>query len=288
MSENNKKIVAVDSQKLEGMQQCAYFYKLKFVDNLVPRITPDYYERGSLMHHGLQVFYNLKANRSRWSQNNRTYPEIVQSCIVAMRHKAVKMSIPIEDIEKVIDSFIQYTDFWENDDWNDSNIFSVEKTGSKILYDSDDLTILYEVKIDLVTSNGPVLRPVDHKSVSSRRDPNELANQFKGYCWFLDSHSIIINEIGFQKTLKSSEKFRRHVIQYSQATIDEWKDNTIFWVRLMLGLIDSDKYPRNFTSCDKYSGCQFKELCLKDPEVREHEINRLYEVKQWDVGKENL
>ncbi len=284
-----KKIIAIDSQKLDGAQSCAYFYKLKFINHLTPKETPDYFEKGSLLHHGLDVFYNLKKNRSRWLQNNKNYSNAVNSCIIAMRHKAVSMNLQAEDIEKMIDAFIQYTDFWENDDWSDNSIFSIENAGSKVIYDSEDLCILYEVKIDLILkkSNGTLLA-VDHKSVSSRREPNELSNQFKGYCWFLDSHSIIINDIGLQKTLKPSDKFKRHVIQYSQATLDEWRENTIFWIKLMLGLIEADKFPRNFTSCDKYSGCQFKELCKKDPEVREFEIDRLYDVKPWDVGQANL
>ena len=58
------------------------------------------------------------------------------------------MAIDIADIENVIDQFLQYTDLWENDAWTDDNIVFVERVFSKILYDSPDLLILYEGKIE--------------------------------------------------------------------------------------------------------------------------------------------
>src|SRR6266568_1514206 len=268
-----KKIVAIDSQKLDGMQACAYLYNLKFIKHLTPKETPDYFERGSLIHHGLQMLYNLKQNRSRWLQNNKNYSDVINSCITAMRHKALNLGLEASEVERVIDAFIQYADFWENDDWADSVIFGVERSFSKVLYDSEDLCIAYEGVIDLVIRKNGMLIPVDHKTVSSRREPNNLSNQFRGYCWFLDSHQVIINDIGLQKTLKPSDKFKRHVIQYSTATLEEWRENTIFWVKLTEGLKDANQFPRNFTSCDKYSGCQFRDLCTKDPEVREFDID---------------
>jgi len=283
-----KRIVAVDSQKLDGMSACTYFYKNKFLDHLTSKVTPDYYEQGSLMHLMLECYYNLRRHKSRWFMNSRTHADVVNSCVIAGRHAAMKMNTPISETEIVIDSFIQYTDFYENDDWYDNKIQAVESTGSKILFDSEDLCILYEVKMDLIVSGRKAPEPVDHKTTKSRRDPNELANQFKGYCWFLGVNALTINEIGFQKTVAPKDKFRRHLIQYSQATLEEWRQNTIFWVRLTLGLIDAGQFPRNFTSCDKYSGCMFKELCAKDPEIRDYEISRLYDIKPWDVGQANL
>lgn len=285
---SDKRIVAVDSQKLKGIEKCFYFYKLSFLDTLTPKVTPDYFESGSLIHHGLDLYYNEKQKRSSWLAESKNHATVVESCITSMRYEALNMNLAIEDVEKLISSFIQYTDFWENDDWNGQNIFAVEKVYSKILYDSDDLCVLYEGKMDLVLSKSGSLMPIDHKTASSRRDPNELDDQFKGYCFLTDSHTMIKNEIGLQKTLKASEKFKRHVIQYSQATIEEWRLNAVFWVRLMLNLTDAKNFPMNFTSCDKYSGCQYVDLCKRDPEVREHFINELYTIKSWDVGAAHL
>lgn len=288
---SEKQIVAVDSQKLDALQNCMYFYNMKFVQNLVPVHTADYLERGGLLHHMLAVFYQMKRYRGRWQQNGKTYADVVASCIIAGRQYGSKTELPITEIERTIEVFTEYTDFWENDGWE--CVEFVEAVGSKILYDSDELCILYEVKIDLGLSiyhgTNRTVTPVDHKHSKARKDPNELANQFKGYCWFLGTNNIIINEVGFQKTVKPVEKFRRHTIQYSDALLSEWVENSVWWIRYGLGLIHEGQFPRNFTSCDKYAGCEFKvNVCGKDPEVREYKLRELYQVHTWDVGGQHL
>ena len=285
----SKKIVAVDSQKLEAIQSCMYQYKLKFGSSgspgSQPLVTPDYFERGGLLHVMLEAYYKMKRYKSRWQMNKHTHADIIDICVHTGRTFAGKMNLDIAEIETVIGTFMSYTEFWENDGW--TNIESVERVGSKLLYDSSDLAILYEFKIDLILSGRQRL-PVDHKSSKSRRDPNYLANQFKGYCFGLDCNTLIVNEICFQKTLPPKDKFRRHTLNYSDALLREWKEQTIWWIVNAISLIEKESYPMNLTSCDKYSGCIFKELCKSDPEVREYKFKTLFEDRTWDVGLEHL
>lgn len=291
LKQMTKRIVALDSQKLDAIQACMYMYKLRFggeiTQGITPLVTPDYFERGGLLHIMLEPYYKLKAHKSRWQQNRATHRTIVQNCINIGRYKATKMQIDIAEVENVIDTFLKYTDFWENDGWD--NIKAVEQVGSKIIYDSEDLTILYEFKIDLILQLQNAIIPVDHKSAKARRDPNQLANQFKGYCVVLGVNNIMINEIGFQKSLKPQDKFRRHVLSYSNEILEEWVGTTVWWVRHAMDVIESGYYPQNFTSCDKYSGCIYKEICIADQSVRDYKINSMFNTKnRWDVGAQNL
>jgi len=292
ITQTDKRIVAVDSQKLDAIQSCMFLFKLRFGSSendftgSQPLITPDYFERGGLLHDMLEQYYKLKRYRDRWQRNNTTHSDVVRISTDIGRHKAARMHLDIAEVEKVIDTFRQYTDHWENDSWN--NVVATESVGSKVLYEDDDLIIVYEVKMDLILDISGVLVPVDHKTASARRDPNALSNQFKGYCWFLGVHNLIVNEIGFQKTLKPVEKFRRHTLRFSANTIQEWVNNTVWWVRFAMGMIDAETFPKNFTSCDKYSGCAFKEICLADPEVQNYKLQSLFEEKKWDIGLVNL
>lgn len=282
-----KKIVAIDSQKLDAIQSCSYFYNTKFVQNLVPINTPMYLERGGLLHEMLSVYYNCRKYRARWRQNKKSHADVVNSAIITGRHFANKMQIDISEVENTIDVFRQYCDHWENDAWD--NILGVEQVGAKILYDSDDLTILYEVKIDLILQMGNAIVAVDHKHSSSRRDPNELSNQFKGYCWFLGTNNFIVNEVGFQKTVKPVDKFRRHTLSFPQAIIDEWRDNAIFWIRQQLAYDKEGYRPRNYTSCDKFSGCDLKHICLAEPgDLRNYRLRQMFTERKWDVGGKHL
>lgn len=284
----NKRIIAVDSQKLDSMMNCTYQYKQKFgvsasEPGLASKQVPDYFERGGLMHVLFESYYNMKKYRSRWAQNKKTHMDIVRSCITIARHAAKKLQLDIADIEMCIDAFVQYTDFWENDSWND--IIAVEQVGSKILYDTPDILILYEFKVDLILRLSGMLRPVDFKSAKSRRDPNYLSNQFRGYCWGLDCNAIIVNEVGFQKTVPAKEKFRRHTLTYSDSVINEWKEDAIYWILHTVDLLAKSQYPRNVTSCDKFPPCPFKEsICSQDPDVRDFKILQNFEPRTWDVG----
>src|ERR1700676_4080391 len=129
----DKKIYVIDTQRLDAIQSCAYLYYTKFQRNLVPVSIPLYLERGGLIHDMLKVYYNLRKYRSRWSQNNRTYRDVVESCITAGRSLANKLQMDISEVEETVHVFLQYTDHWENDGWD--NILGVEKVGSKILYE---------------------------------------------------------------------------------------------------------------------------------------------------------
>jgi hypothetical protein len=95
-----------------------------------------------------------------------------------------------------------------------------------------------------------------------------------------------MNKIGFQKTLTPAERFQRFVFNIDKDRIEEWKVNAIWWVRLYADCIESDNYPMNLTSCDKYSGCIFKRICESDPNSREYKLARDFStVEKWDVAK---
>lgn len=288
---SEKRIVAIDSQKLSALQSCMYAYGLQFGKNggpgYTPLQTPDYFERGDLIHTMMAEYYSLRRFRSRWQQNGKTHADIVQSCITVGRHKAVKMELDIADVEESVHVFLQYTDFWENDGWD--QVVGVEQVGAKVLYDSEDLLILYESKIDLMIKldNYPVL-PIDHKTTKSHRAPNELADQFKGYAWTLNCNNLLVNEVGFQKTKKPHEKFQRHLLSFPQDIIDEWVENSVWWVRHGLSLMDAGIYPHNYTSCDKFSGCIYKDLCTAERAVRDYKLHVGFKERTWDVGKEHL
>jgi hypothetical protein len=105
----------------------------------------------------------------------------------------------------------------------------------------------------------------------------------------LGANTLIVNEFGFQKTLKPADKFRRLALQFSDNQLNEWVENAIFWVKNGLELIDRNYYPQNFTSCDKYSGCIFKPtICQADPEVRDYKLQQFFKDRTWDVGGAHL
>jgi hypothetical protein len=278
-----RQVIAIDSQELNEMQNCWRKYQLYHLQNERPVITPSYFEHGDLMHQMLRTYYVCKKYRRNWGKH--THADVVDSCVRVGRHAAIKMSIEPEEIESTIKTFIEYCQFFANDGWDD--ILHIEQPVAKTLYEDSDLTILYEGRLDLVIrlSNCPIL-PIDHKTSRRRGRPEELSNQFIGYCWLLGVNNLVVNKIGLQKTLKPQDRFERHTLSYTDAIIGEWKNETIWWVRESLRRKEEDFYPANKTSCDKYSGCIFEEVCKSDPITRDWKLGELFEKadKPWSVG----
>lgn len=283
-----KQIYVVDSQILNTAQECARKANYTFNKSLEPIVKPDYFEKGDMLHQMLASYYRLRKHRARWAQNNHSHADIVEICVNIGRQSATKMSLDISTVEDVVRTFIEYCTYTANDNWD--QVLAVEEVASKILYEDEERIILYQGKIDLtIAISNCNLIPVDHKSSSRRGKPSYHSNQFKGYCWLLGVNTIIINKIGFQKTLKDNEKFERHTISYPSDLIDEWKENSIYTLLKYIEDGNAGFYPPNFTSCDKYSGCVFDEVCRKSREIREFKLTQLFvERPAWDVGKISL
>src|SRR6266404_7367247 len=105
-----QRIVVIDSQKLNMMQLCARKFKFSFTENIEPIIKEVYFERGSLLHDMLKIYYNSRKYGTRWVVNNRTHADIVAACVKAGRQLAARMQLQLEDVEDVIDTFQQYTE----------------------------------------------------------------------------------------------------------------------------------------------------------------------------------
>jgi hypothetical protein len=296
-----QKIIAADSQVLNSVQFCMRAMKYSHEMSLRSIQPKDYLERGDLLHRMLQTYYTLKKYQARWSLNHSrsgsviTHADVVDICVRVGRHHASKLVLDLTEVEIVIQAFRDYCSYRANDAWN--RIIAVEQTGSFVLFENEEYKIIYQVKIDLVVEldNLPVVG-VDHKSTKRRSEdvigpdgstfpPESLSNQFMGYCAALGTNNFIKNEIGFQKTLAPKDKFIRKLISYSNDNIAEWKDEAAWW------LIRAEKdsaigvYPRNLTSCDKYSGCDYRFICKSDRALRPQKIDLMFEKRtKWDVG----
>ena len=281
---SEKRIFAIDSQKLTTIQYCARKYNFFFNRNLKPLSPASYFERGSLVHKMLAHYYILKKNRVHWHPRGYSHEDIIEICLRIGRHFGAKMELPVAEVERTLEVFTEYCAFYEHEGWQ---VLAVEQVASKVIYEDEETIFIYDAKPDLIVraSNLPLLL-VDHKHVKSNRAVCEMSNQFMGYCWILGANNICVNSVGFQKTLPMNKKFLRHIISYSQGVIDDWVENTIWWMRMIEHFTSSGQWPAYLASCDKFDGCIFQEICLTDPFVREIKMHRQFDVAEtWDVAK---
>ncbi len=317
-----QKIIEIDSQILNSIQNCQLKHELQFNENLAPELKAAPLEKGGLLHKMMELYDGLMSNSAlnldadtwqllstangftgtddfiesyRLEKNKRN---IINFCLRAGQFFASKMQIDTETSDNVMFQFNAYCEFYTNDPWE---TLAVEEVGARLLFENAMLKIIYTGKIDRLVQQGNIIAPMDHKSSERRGSVSSMSNQFIGYCFLLNVNHIIIDKIGFQKTLKPHERFQRFILQIDQGRIDEWVDNTVnaILVHLLTTVTDNVeaelyfqtlrariKSPlMNLTSCDKYSVCIYSQICESSPEGRSWIKERDYIVRErWDVG----
>lgn len=281
--------IALDSQILNTVQACGRKAWFEFLQNWRPTEKAEALEKGDLMHRMCAHYYRARmARRSDFSV-------VIEECLEVARKASVDMDLTESTVDENMKQFVAYAHHYNNDGWIP---LEVERPFSKVLYRREDevewrqgsvvspvevpgyekvikkegLQILYEGVIDLIADTPHGIFVIDHKTATRRSSPTKLSNQFFGYSWATGTYNVIVNRIGFQKTLKEDQRFQRIILSYNPQLLQEWAQSAIYWTKVLVGYIDTNYYPPNFTSCDKYSGCIFQEVCEAIPDVREFKL----------------
>ena len=78
------------------------------------------------------------------------------------------------------------------------------------------------------------------------------------------------------------DDFGRFAVTYTKAQMEEWLDNTKYYIKTAEQYHSAEKWPMNIEACHMYEGCVFRKVCGRDPAVREHWIKADYTVDRWD------
>lgn len=191
-------------------------------------------------------------------------------------------NIKPDDEETVLDTMRAYFKFYDSDFW--VPLFA-EKVKEEKIYEDDDIRIIWRAKLDLGVDTNQGVYPVDHKTMKQRRDTVKLNHQLMGQCVLMGSRGVIINKIGFQKSLKPSERFTRPIVGYSLDALVEWSQIIVpYWSKVIAAYHDISYFPPNFTSCEsKYGICAFQRVCEAPPSAREDTLRMLFvRGEKWD------
>lgn len=287
------KVITLDSQVLNTVSLCERRCHYTFVDSIVPEQKAEALERGDLMHKMLEIYETIRCGLDGtgevWKQliEFRLFksPEepLVDFVVRAGRLLATKMDLGAEEVQEVIHQFQEFIEYYKDDPWE---TLTVESIGTRILHEDEEYQFIYSYKIDRLAKRDQIIAPWDYKTSKQRKTTSSLSNQFIGYAWATDSHYVVVDKIGFQKTLQPSERFQRIILSYDAERIAEWKENAIEWARDYARVLETGKSRMNLTSCDKYSGCIYRPICEKSPSARQWIIERDYKrAEAWDPGK---
>jgi len=239
-------------------------------------------DRGTIVHIGCEVYYQALKNGMR-------YDEAVTAALSKIREAGVTASeLEPEMIERTLDVMEEYFDYWRVADQS-FQIVDVEQPFIYLLYEDDEVRIHLAGKIDLIISDNKYTNlPYDHKSYDRKSEVHRMTDQFKNYCYAIKSDYLIVNRIGFQKTLAPHEKFERIPLSYDPLVFEQWKINVIKNIFYYLTCVAENSWPMNETSCDKYNRkCEYFEPCdASGVEAKMYKLKANYiEIEPWDVSK---
>jgi hypothetical protein len=180
----------------------------------------------------------------------------------------------------VLDTCGEYYKFYRNDHWVP---LEIEVVKSKVIYEDEDVRILWKSKLDMISDTNQGIYPVDHKTMKQNRKDTKLIAQFLGQCLVMETRNAIKNIVGFQTTLEPKDRFLRPLLSYDIELLDEFQYEIVpFYAKMLLVYADTGYFPPNYTACNgKYGACAFLDVCEGNPSDRERRLQ-----SQFIVGPE--
>lgn len=178
----------------------------------------------------------------------------------------------------------------------------------------------YAVKIDRIIELNGLYYIEDHKT-TSRFDKNywkqyDLNQQMMGYVFvanlILPSVKIIGARINLSHVLTKKSTFKRQLFTYTPAQLEEWKDNTNYWMKrvseshLIARLQDGGDIPEEYEDMPAYMAdwlkdkiawpahfgddgctrryglCSYHRVCSTSPRLRERVLENEFDINPWN------
>lgn len=274
--------IVMDASQYDLFRLCEARFDMRYNKNRQPPVKAPQLDRGTLVHIGNEVYYDSISK-------GVPYQDAVVAALSKIREAGVCASdLEPEVIARVVDVMEEYYDYWRVEDQN-LRIQAVEQPFLYLLYEDEEVKFHLAGKIDLIYSDNRYENvPMDHKSYDRDSEVLRMSNQFKNYAYAIRSKYLFVNRIGFQKSLKPHEKFKRVPLSYDDLALEEWKNNVVKVMFHYLRCAAEDSWPMNETSCDKYHRrCEYYEVC--DSSGKEAKLYKLHNnyitVEPWDVSK---
>jgi len=274
--------IVMDMSQYDMFRLCEQRYDYRYNKNKTLPDKAKPLDRGTLVHLICEIYYEqLKIGTK--------YQDAVNLALSKAKiFGAVSTGLEPEIINRVIEVMEEYFDHWRVAD-QCFQIVEVEQAFMYLLYEDDEVRIHLAGKIDLIISDNRYINmPWDHKSYDRSFEVGRMPNQFKNYCYATKSNYLLVNKIGFQKTLKPHEKFLRIPLSYDHLILEEWKANVVKVIFHYLNCVAENSWPMNETSCDKFNRrCEYYEICdSSGGEAKLYKLAANYiDVEPWDVSK---
>ena len=273
--------IVMDISQYDTFRMCERKYRNRYRHNLHPLENAKPLDRGTLVHLACETYYGDL-------QRGVHFNDAVQHALSAVRTAGIDTDLEVDEILRVIEVMEEYFDHWRVAD-QAFQIVEVEKPIMYLLHEAEDWKFYLSGKIDLIISDNRYTNlPIDHKSYDRSYPTSRMPNQFKNYVNALQSNFLVVNKIGFQKTVPVHEKMIRVPLSFDPLYLDTWKQNVIKVIEWYVHCLATDYWPTNETSCDKFNRkCEYLEVCdSSGEEAADFKMMTMFKKGEpWDVTK---
>jgi hypothetical protein len=288
VTENKLINIVLDATMLDTFQSCPakFNYRFNLNKSTTDKATP--LDKGGLVHIGLEAYYSAFQQEIEFDRRVEIMHQAVQIAWSTDSDLATEMFGRVQEVLR------EYAVRWRaHDERSIIKIHSIETPFIYVLHEDDLIRISMIGKIDLLvdykdgnqTYNNLV---IDHKSYERDFPVRRLTNQFCNYAYAAESSYLLVNRVGFQKTIAPEVKHKRVPLSYDAHFLEQWKQNTIKICYDYLECVSEKQWPMNLTSCDKYNRmCEYYDVCdTSGTEGKIWKLQTLYQtLEKWDVSK---
>lgn len=282
-----------DQTSIKVAEECLYKYKLWMLDGWRPRGTNVHLFFGGVYASALEHFHKHRANGM---DHNDALLAVVREALIATWDSEANEPWTSDHNTKTRENLIR-TIVWYFEHFQDDPCSTVIlSNGTPAVEHSFQLPvdngIIFSGHLDrLVEFSGNVYIQ-DQKTTGTTITPRYFSNYqpddqitgmypFAGRAIFkLPVKGVMIDAaqiaVGFSR-------FERGFIFTDDASLDEWYDDAMFHIETAQAATKAGHFPKNRTSCHKFAGCQFRNVCAASPHVREQFLKAEFEKgHRWD------
>ncbi len=285
-----------DQTSIKLAEECLYKYKLRMLDGWRPRATSVHLFFGGIYASCLEHFHKFRAEGmshddalnevvSEALYKTWTYDDEGQSLGPWVSDHNTKTR------ENLIRTIVWYFEQFKEDSC-ETVILGDGKAAVEYSFQLPvDNGIVFSGHIDRLVTYSNNIYVQDQKTTATTITPRYFAGynpedqvlmySFAGRAIFkLPVKGMMIDAaqiaVGFTR-------FERGFIFVDNPTLDEWYDDALYHIETAQAATRANHFPKNRTSCHKYAGCEFRNVCAASPHVREQFLKADFERGQrWD------
>lgn len=288
-----------DSVSLTAAKKCPRYYLYSILLGYTPKAESPHLKFGILFHAALERLDHVKVTRpltdADLAQTLRRAMEDAGSRDEEGNFKPWSSEHDKKNLESLVRAIIWYFDEYRNDAYSviqlASGAAAVELSfrfdiGLKHAGES----LLYCGHLDSLGTYAGNVYGLDRKSTGGALTQSFFSGfnpsvQITGYniasklVYNTASKGVIIDAM---QVGAGFVRFGRSIVSVTEGQMEEWLVGTTYTMQESMKWLDQKFWPMNESACNMYLGCTFRDICSKDPAVREMFLNANFVTRVWD------